>query len=177
MKQLYRLSPEERNQIRDQLAAELSQYPDVLFAYTYGSFVDSESFHDVDIGVYLSGSTINAKIAADLSQRLSGKIKLPVNVRILNAAPISFRFHVLRGECLFSRNDDLRTDIMEDIMRRYFRHRPPAPARHKGGLRHMTLNPDLIRARCLGIQERAHGIIRLNLGNLRSFASAMVRLI
>ncbi|NJD69167.1 MAG: hypothetical protein C3F12_06240 [Candidatus Methylomirabilota bacterium] len=120
MKRLYRLSPEERIQIRDQLAAALSQYPGVLFAYVYGSFVDSEAFHNVDIGVYLSGSTINTDVAANLSQRLSGKIKLPVDVRILNPAPISFRFHVLRGECLFCRNDDLRTDLMEDTMRRYF---------------------------------------------------------
>lgn len=77
MKQLFRLSPEERSQIRDQLVAELSQHPDVLFAYVYGSFVDSDTFHDVDIAVYLSGNTINADVAGDLSQRLSSTIKLP----------------------------------------------------------------------------------------------------
>ncbi len=119
MKRLYRLSPEERSRIRDQLAAELSQHPGVLFAYVYGSFVGSEAFHDVDIGVYLSTGQTNDDIAANLSAHLSDKIKLPVDARVLNGAPVSFRFHVLRGECLFSRNDDLRTDIMEDTVRRY----------------------------------------------------------
>ena len=119
MKRLYRLRPNERSTIRGQIATKLSQYPDVLFAYVYGSFVEAEAFHDVDIGVYLSSNTINEDIAADLSQHLSSEVKLPVDVRILNAAPISFRFHVLRGECLLSRDDDLRTDIMEDTVRRY----------------------------------------------------------
>jgi predicted nucleotidyltransferase len=119
MKRPYRLSPAERSAIRDQIAAELSQYPDVLFAYVYGSFVESEAFHDVDIGVYLPTGQTNGDIAADLSQHLSGKVKLPVDVRILNVAPVSFRFHVLRGKCLVSRDDDLRTDIMEDTVRRY----------------------------------------------------------
>jgi predicted nucleotidyltransferase len=131
MKRLYRVSPKERSQIRDQFTAELSQCPEVLFAYAYGSCIGTQAFHGIDIGVYLSGSTINADVTADLSQHLSGKVKLPVDVRILNTAPISFRFHVLRGECLFSRDDDLRTDIMEDTMRRYLdiapllRHAPP----------------------------------------------------
>ncbi|MBZ0160121.1 MAG: nucleotidyltransferase domain-containing protein [bacterium] len=120
MKRLYRLSQEERSAIRDQIAAELSREPDVLFAYVYGSFVDSDAFHDVDIGIYLSTDQTNGDIAANLSAHLSGKIKMPVDARVLNGAPVSFRFHVLRGECLLSRNDDLRTDIMEDTMRRYF---------------------------------------------------------
>ncbi len=119
MKRLYRLSPEERSQIRDQLAAELSKHPDVLFAYVYGSFVDSDAFHDVDVGIYLSGSTVNADVAVQSSQRLSSTIRLPVDVRILNRAPISFRFHVLRGERLLSRDDDLLSDIIEDTARRY----------------------------------------------------------
>ena len=119
MKQPYQLNPAERIAIRDQIAAELLHYPDVLFAYVYGSFLKSEAFHDVDIGVYLSSSHFNNAMAANLSAHLSGTVKLPVDVRTLNTAPISLRLYVLRGECLFSRDDNLRTDIMEDTIRRY----------------------------------------------------------
>ncbi|MGB4782610.1 nucleotidyltransferase domain-containing protein, partial [Candidatus Methylomirabilis sp.] len=119
MKRAHRLSPAERSAIRDQIAAELLYYPDVLFAYVYGSFLKSEAFHNVDIGVYLSTSHFNNAMAANLSAHLSGKVKLPVDVRTLNTAPISLRLYVLRGECLFSRDDNLRTDIMEDTVRRY----------------------------------------------------------
>jgi len=120
MDRLYRLSQEERGAIREQIAAELSREPDVLFAYVYGSFCKSEVFHDIDIGIYLSADQISSDIAVNLSANLSGTVKLPIDVRILNAAPVSFLFHVLLGDCLFSRDDDLRTDIMEDTMRRYF---------------------------------------------------------
>ena len=119
MKQPYQLNPAERIAIRDQIAAELSHNSDVLFAYVYGSFLKSEAFHNVDIGVYLSSSHFNNAMAANLSAHLSGTVKLPVDVRTLNTAPISLRLYVLRGECLFSRDDNLRTDIMEDTIRRY----------------------------------------------------------
>lgn len=128
MKRAHRLSPAERSTIRDQIAAELLHYPDVLFAYVYGSFLKSEAFHDVDIGVYLSTSHFNNAMSANLSAHLSGKVQLPVDVRTLNTAPISFRLYVLRGECLFSRDDNLRTDIMEDTMRRYLN--IASPRRH-----------------------------------------------
>lgn len=128
MERLYRLSQEERGAIRDQIAAELSHEPDVLFAYVYGSLLKSEAFHNVDIGVYLSTSHFNNAMAANLSAHLSAKVKLPVDVRTLNTAPISFRLYVLRGECLFSRDDNLRTDIMEDTTRRYLNN--ASPRRH-----------------------------------------------
>ncbi|MDE2059719.1 MAG: hypothetical protein KGL31_05395 [candidate division NC10 bacterium] len=72
------------------------------------------------MGVYLSTDQTNGGITAHLSAYLSRTVKFPIDVRILNAMPVAFRFHVLRGECLFSRDDDLRTDIMENTMRRYF---------------------------------------------------------
>ncbi len=119
MERCYQLSPEEHSRIRDQIAAELAHFPDVVFAYLYGSFAGSDAFHDVDIAVYLSGEKATEDVAANLSQHLSTKVKLPVDVRVLNAVPVSFRFHVLRGECLLSRDDDLRADIVEDTVRRY----------------------------------------------------------
>jgi hypothetical protein len=128
MERLYRLSQAERSAIRDQIAAELSHEPDVLFAYVYGSFLKSEAFHNVDIGVYLSSSHFNNAMAANLSAHLSAKVTLPVDVCTLNTAPISFRLYVLRGECLFSRDDNLRTDIMEDTTRRYLHN--AFPRRH-----------------------------------------------
>lgn len=119
LKRLYRLCPEECSRIREQLTDELSRHPDVLFAYLYGSFVDAEAFHDVDIGVHLSTGQTNGDSATNLSAHLSRTVKFPVDVRILNAAPVSFRLYVLRGKCLFSRDDDLRIDIMEDTTWRY----------------------------------------------------------
>ncbi len=128
MERSYRLSQEERGAILDQIAAELFHYPDVLFAYVYGSFFKSDVFHNVEIGVYLSSNHFNNAMAANLSAHLSDTVKLPVEVRTLNTASTSFRLYVLRGECLFSRDDNLRTGIVGHTMQRYLHN--VSPRRH-----------------------------------------------
>ncbi len=54
-----------------------------------------------------------------LAQRLSEAIHLPVDIRVLNHAPVSFLFHVLQGHVLFCRDDDLLADVMERTVARY----------------------------------------------------------
>lgn len=121
MEPLYTLDARERARVRDQLAAELAAEPNVAFAYLYGSFAESRAFHDVDVGVYLHApeSPGGAPFSVALAHRLSGRLKLPVEVRVLNATPASFLYHALRGQLLVNRDDDLLTKIMEDTVRRY----------------------------------------------------------
>jgi predicted nucleotidyltransferase len=99
--------------ISDVLAAE----PKVLFAYVYGSFLEDRPFHDIDIGVYLAFSekTEANFFALDLGMKLESVLKAslqeripPVDVRVLNWAPPSFAYHLIRGRLLFSRDEDLR---------------------------------------------------------------------
>jgi predicted nucleotidyltransferase len=117
----YNLDSGARARITEQLAAELASVHDIAFAYVYGSFMESGPFHDVDVGVYLRvpqpQGTVSFAVA--LAQRLSEKAGLPVDVRVLNAAPVSFLFHVLRGRLLLNRDDDLLTDLMERTASRY----------------------------------------------------------
>lgn len=48
----------------------------------------------------------------ELEEILGRKIKYPVDVRVLNNSPLSFRFNVIRyGEILFSKNEDVRSDF------------------------------------------------------------------
>jgi predicted nucleotidyltransferase len=121
LKRLYDLGAEERLRVKDQVAAILAAEPLVAFAYLYGSFAESQPFHDIDVGVYLSGPDPGHAMpfSVVLAQRLSERLKLPVDVRILNGAPASFLHHVLRGKFLVSHDDDLLSDIMEDTIRRY----------------------------------------------------------
>jgi predicted nucleotidyltransferase len=121
MKRLYDLGTKERSRITDQLASDLEKDPAVAFAYLYGSFIEGRAFHDVDVGVYLSGPDPDQDMpfSVVLAQRLSERLKLPVDVRILNEAPVSFLHHVLRGKLLASHDDDLLGDVMEDTIRRY----------------------------------------------------------
>ena len=114
----YQLDAEARAHVREQLALELATHADVAFAYLYGSFVESDAFHDVDVGVYCSPPPTGARASA-LAQSLSDRAKLPVDVRPLNGAPVSFVYHVLRGQLLLSRDDALLAEVMERTVHQY----------------------------------------------------------
>ena len=114
----YQLDAEARAHVREQLTRELATHADVAFAYLYGSFVESDAFHDVDVGVHFSPPPTGA-LASALAQSLSDRAKLPVDVRPLNGAPVSFVYHVLRGQLLLSRDDALLAEVMEQTVHQY----------------------------------------------------------
>jgi predicted nucleotidyltransferase len=117
---LYRADEMQRVAIQRTLARALADASDVVFAYLHGSFLDGARFHDVDVGVYLMGpSEEHARRALELSDRLSSEVGVPVDVRSLNDAPVSFRFHVVRGKLLFSRDDETLADLIEHTVQRY----------------------------------------------------------
>ena len=120
-KRLYTLGAGEKSRVRDQLATLLSAESRVAFACLYGSFAESQPFHDVDVGVYLRDDQLLGAVSLelDLAQRLSEAVKLPVDVRILNAAPVPFLYHVLKGQILVSREEERLASVMEDTIRRY----------------------------------------------------------
>ncbi len=99
MPRLYKVDSAKRSSLVEELRAEVMREPEVVFAYGYGSFLESEAFHDVDVGVCLvTDEPEKATVKAlALAQRLRARVGFPVDVRILNQAPASFVFHVLRG--------------------------------------------------------------------------------
>jgi predicted nucleotidyltransferase len=115
------MNREERERIEQCLAAELAGDRSVTFAYLYGSFVESQPFHDIDVGVYLENVQADrvTATALDLAQRLSDRAQMPVDVRILNFAPVSFLYHVLRGQLVFCRDDAVLAEVMERTVVRY----------------------------------------------------------
>jgi predicted nucleotidyltransferase len=117
---LYRADEVQRADIQRTLASALAGASDVVFAYLHGSFLDGARFHDVDVGVYLIGpSETHARRALELSDRLSSEVGVPVDARPLNDAPVSFRFHVVRGKLLFSRDEETLADLIERTVQRY----------------------------------------------------------
>ena len=100
MASIYELAASERARIQRLLATELARELDVAFAYLYGSFVESRSFRDIDIGVYLNGPANPSERQGALKERLSSLLEIPADVRVLNDAPVTFLYHVLRGELI-----------------------------------------------------------------------------
>lgn len=121
VRRLHEVDTEKRVIVLDTLRTELAQEDDIVFAYLYGSFLDGVGFHDVDVGVYRGPglSDSHSLRAGELSECLSARVEIPVDVRIVNEAPISFLYHVLRGMLLFSRDDVRLAEMIEDTTRRY----------------------------------------------------------
>ena len=122
MKKLYRADHNARAAVVHQLTEMLIGEENIAFAYLYGSFLDADGFHDVDLGVYLRRSELNEDIqyGLDLGARLADRIPFPIDVRVINHAPMSFVYHMLRGRPIYVRDEDVMTDLMERVAHRYY---------------------------------------------------------
>ena len=97
---------------------------EIIFAYLHGSFLDNFNFEDIDVALYIDQEKINYKQAFDycfqLSSELSGQIGFEVDIQIMNYAPLGFKHSVLKnGTLLFSKDENLRLDLIESTSREY----------------------------------------------------------
>jgi len=125
-KKIYHLTEEAREIMKLKLKRILENHREIEFAYLYGSFMENLPFHDLDLGVYVQNVDKNSSItyALNLAGELSTDLKIPVDVRVINFAPLTFIFNVLRGELLLNRNDDLLAKIMEQTIKKYLDLKP-----------------------------------------------------
>jgi predicted nucleotidyltransferase len=81
---------------RDALAADLSErmrnlVPEAVAVFLFGSFARGEDFSDLDIGILMGRDVMPPlKFELNLEVRLQRTLKYPVDVRLLDAAPLSF---------------------------------------------------------------------------------------
>ena len=113
------LGPEEKNRVVGKIKDHLLQYVDIAFACVHGSFVNSDTFRDIDIAVFTSAEQ-DFYFESDLSYELSSLTGFDSEVRIINKAPVAFQMAVLKdGLLLFSRDEEARTDAIENVGKRY----------------------------------------------------------
>lgn len=122
----YHLSNKAKRRSKKQLARIIGTCKEGEFAYVYGSFIEGLPFHDIDIGIYTLGVKEEDATcyALGLSRLIEAEVHVPVDVRILNYAPVSFLYHVVRGELIFVRNEDVRVGVVENTVRRYLDIKP-----------------------------------------------------
>lgn len=118
-----RLDPD-REQIVGRLRHELEARPEIVLALLHGSFPQGGPYRDVDVAVWLDPGALSRderfRYALDLSVRLHVELGSPIDVRVLNDAPLAFRYHALQGQPLVVRDerflDELRERTWDDYL-------------------------------------------------------------
>ena len=122
MKEYFYLEKKAKEDILNQITSILKRKTEVVFAYCHGTFLAENKikFRDIDIALYLKEDfkkeTFN--YGQEIADLLEKKIKYPVDVKVLNVTPFYFLNNVFRtGKLLFSRNDFLLAELIEDSNR------------------------------------------------------------
>ena len=122
MKEYFYLEKKAKEDILNQITSILKRKTEVVFAYCHGTFLAENKikFRDIDIALYLKDDfkkeTFNYE--QEIADLLEKKIKYPVDVKVLNVTPFYFLNNVFRtGKLLFSRNDFLLAELIEDSNR------------------------------------------------------------
>ncbi len=115
----------DRERIIKEISRHLSGVEDLLPGYLYGSFLVRSDFHDIDIGLLVSGERnpyelfkYAMKIASDLERCISPRYE--VDLRILNGVPVEFQYEVVKtGRVIFVRDESVRIAFEADVLAKY----------------------------------------------------------
>jgi predicted nucleotidyltransferase len=115
-------SERDREEIVGDLRRELEARAEILLAVLHGSFSKGGTYRDIDVAIWLDPAGLSSdgrfRYALDLSVYLHVQLRCPIDVRVLNDAPLSFRYHALRGRPLVVRDerflDELRARTWDD---------------------------------------------------------------
>ena len=112
------------------LKSWLSGRPEILLAVLYGSAAEGSRFRDVDVAVYLDRTAAPASQDLDYEQSLVEEsrqvVPYPVDVRVINQAPLAFRYNVTRGVSLVERDAGFLARFREATWDEYFDFQPVA---------------------------------------------------
>jgi len=113
---LRRIDKVSKKAVKEAIRAVFKKHEEILFAYLHGSFVKKDAFRDIDVAIYLERMPASVleyelQMETDLMKALR---KYIVDVRVLNGAPLSFKYNVIKdGIVLLSKDDDKRADFEE----------------------------------------------------------------
>ena len=116
-----RLGRGERRKLLRLLRERLESVEGIVFAYVHGGFVEREYFRDVDVAAFVRNASEAFSYAVDLSARLESDLGIPIDIHVLNEAPLPFRHSVFtEGALLLSRDEELRLRVVDLTLREYF---------------------------------------------------------
>ncbi len=122
LRQAIHISEEEKKILRRKIAERLLSSEQIVFAYVFGSF-GAGDFRDIDVAVFVSdtGGKKPLELEMELESALETLTSMPVDVRVINHAPLTFVYNVLKGgEVLVDKDPSLRADFEGRLCKEYF---------------------------------------------------------
>lgn len=117
----YHASPEQLEHFRETLTHHLANYPGLLFALFYGSAAEGNTFQDLDVGIFVERKIVPAsrdiEYAALIAEEVQRYLPVPVEVQVINEAPLLFRYNVSRGTALVVNDREAFVTFLERTWR------------------------------------------------------------
>jgi predicted nucleotidyltransferase len=118
------LKTRKRSSLIEALRNHLEARPEILFAYLHGSFLTGGPYRDIDVAAWVDPTggrdRCSGRYALDLSVVLHLALGEPVDVQVLNDAPLAVRYHALKGQPLVVRDWDFLDQVRARTWDDYF---------------------------------------------------------
>ena len=105
------------------ISSILSETPDVLLAYLFGSQVSGSigPLSDIDLGVMFTDSSDPSQAAIQLAHQIAKGLETDrVDVMPLRRAPIELAYAIIaQGVCVFKQDEFTRVEYEADVMSKY----------------------------------------------------------
>jgi len=96
---------------------------EIIFAYIFGSFIEEENFHDIDIAIYLNENKTSAKSTfyeIELSNQIENITSIPIDIIRLNSALDAIVYRASKGLLIKNSNDNLRVNYITTCWKKYW---------------------------------------------------------
>jgi len=113
----------DKEKIIEAIKEILHNNQEILFAYLFGSFIESDIYNDIDIAIFIDESSLNSIsrwFEIDLSLEVEKLICKKTDIILLNKAPDHLIHQVSRGQILIDRDEEKRFDFILPAWKRYF---------------------------------------------------------
>ena len=115
----------DRNKAKECIHFILNGFEEIDLAYVFGSFLERDDFHDIDIAIHLCKEQLpyqRFKLAQKVARSLEHGVqpRVDFDVRILNNAPTYFQYEVIsKGVVVLERDRERRVDYEADLISEY----------------------------------------------------------
>ncbi|RLG58931.1 nucleotidyltransferase domain-containing protein [Candidatus Geothermarchaeota archaeon] len=111
----FRLDRQRKNEIIATISGYLKDVDDVILAIIFGSFIELESFRDIDIAIYAPNVDIGKIIW--YSAELELTLNIPVDIIHLNIIPTTFKYYVLtKGLVIYEKYPGIYEALLNQVI-------------------------------------------------------------